>query len=224
MIGPNAARIKTGKSRKRNRSTLSVAGTVCLVLVFGAPVGRSLSPGLSVSSSRASSREFLDPCLGSRWQLLTNPSHPEWPGRLVLLEASRVRASDGRSTASADERTRKPIELAASNGWSNRPSDRTSNPSPNRWPGETQIDPPSPAPALPPVIRAGETVTVNQQTPLLRAHFQAVALESATIGQRMHVRLGDGTHSARALDGTVIAVIATAVGQTQWLAGERIKP
>ncbi len=123
-------------------------------------------------------------------------------------------ASDGRSIALADERIRKPIERAAPGGRSNRPS--------NRWPGETQIDPSSPA--LPRVIRAGDTVTVDQQTPLLRARFQAVALESAAVGQRMHVRLGDGTHSARALDGAVIAVIATAAGQTQWLAGEGVKP
>jgi hypothetical protein len=221
MIGPNAARIKTGKSRKRNRSTLSVAGTVCLVLVFGAPVGRSLSPGLSVSSSRASSREFLDPCLGSRWQLLTNPSHPEWPGRLVLLEASRVRASDGRSTASADERTRKPIELAASNGWSNRPSDRTSNPSPNRWPGETQIDPPSPAPALPPVIHAGETVLVHQDTEVLQSRLLAVALQSAAPGQQMLVRLRIDSDAGQRSRGPVVKVVANGKGEATWAKQER---
>jgi hypothetical protein len=223
MIEPNAARIEAGKIEKRkHRLALFVAGTVCLVLVLGAPLGRSLSPRLSVSSSRASSREFFDPCLGSRWQLLTNPSHPEWPARLVLLETSRVEESGGRSTAPADERARKPLKLASSGGLSNRPSDRTSNRSPNRWSGETQIDPPSPG--LPLVIRAGDTVTVDQQTPLLRAHFQAVALESAAAGHRMRVRLGDGTRSVRGLDGTVIAVIATAAGQTQWLSGEGVQP
>jgi flagella basal body P-ring formation protein FlgA len=72
------------------------------------------------------------------------------------------------------------------------------------------------------VIRAGDRVTVDQETQVLHARFQAVALESAAVGQRMKVRLGTGTHSAQGLDGTVIAVLATAAGQAQWLTVERI--
>jgi len=29
-------------------------------------------------------KEIVDPCLGARWQLIVDPSHPGWPGRLIL--------------------------------------------------------------------------------------------------------------------------------------------
>ena len=62
----------------------------------------------------------------------------------------------------------------------------------------------------------GDRVTVDQQTPLLHARLQAVALESAGIGQRVRVRLGAGAISQSSLSATVIAVLVTGAGQAKW--------
>jgi hypothetical protein len=158
---------------------------------------RALPPSLTVRAQGELRREFFDPCLGSRWHLVTNPEHPEWPGRLVLVEAGGL-GVDRSIAEHAFHATEAPTTVLRS--------------------GEIPVD--SGIPAI--VIRAGERVTVDQQTQVLHARFQAIALESAIAGQRMRVRLGAGTHSARGLDGVVIPVLATAPGQARWLAGEGV--
>lgn len=146
---------------------------------FSLPPG--ISPGAAERPAGEFRREILDPCLGSRWQLVTDPAHPEWPGRLVLVEP--------------------PVSLPSA--------------------------PAAPSPTSPPApfaIRAGDRLTVDQQTSVLHARLQAIALESARAGQTTRVRLAAGTHSARGWDGTVIAVVVTAPGQASWLASEGGRP
>jgi hypothetical protein len=92
-------------------------------------------------------------------------------------------------------------------------------------PARSAKNQPSPAHSSPaPIIHAGDRVTVDQQTEVLHAHFQAVALEPALPGQRMKVRLSVGDHSARGLDATILTVLATTPGQARWQASEGTRP
>jgi hypothetical protein len=72
------------------------------------------------------------------------------------------------------------------------------------------------------IIYAGDPVTVDQDTGVLRARFQAVALEAAGVGQPLRVRLA--VQSDRRLRansvvtslGPIISVVATEVGRAVW--------
>jgi len=77
---------------------------------------------------------------------------------------------------------------------------------------------------IPVAIRAGDQVTVDQETPSLRARLQAVALESGVVGQRVRVRLTAGTDAQLGLYGKVILAIATGVREAQWLGAEGSRP
>jgi hypothetical protein len=93
--------------------------------------------------------------------------------------------------------------------------------------GSFRVSDPSPAgsklypaqlpPAPLPVIRAGDLITVSQQTPILRAHFQAVALESGAAGQTLRVRLLGGSETLTGNQGTVVDVRAIQAGEAVWL-------
>jgi hypothetical protein len=76
-----------------------------------------------------------------------------------------------------------------------------------------------PAPSM--AIRAGDRVTVDQQTATVHAQLQAVAIESAAPGQLLKVRLGAGSNTSLSGYGPVIAVVALASGHARWLATER---
>jgi hypothetical protein len=168
-----------------------------LLMAVLAPPAYCLRSDLSASAGSAGSREFFDPCLRSHWQLQTNPAHPEQPGRLVLVNPNG---------AHPGQPARAPGELV----------------SPTSHFVEGRINPAHAA--SPPIIRAGDRVIVNQQTRVLHAHLSAIALESATPGQRIRVRLAAGTPSARVLDATIITVLATAPGQAQWPTDEGTRP
>lgn len=73
------------------------------------------------------------------------------------------------------------------------------------------------APATSPIIRAGERVAVFQTTPMLRARFEAVALESAAAGKPMRVRLLPAGDARSGNQGTVVDVRAIAAGEAIWL-------
>jgi hypothetical protein len=80
-----------------------------------------------------------------------------------------------------------------------------------------------------PVIRAGDRVTVEQRSGVVEANFQALALQSAAVGEPLRVRLANaasGTRGKRETDsqaiggwGVVIRVIAVAGGKTSWQGG-----
>lgn len=66
-------------------------------------------------------------------------------------------------------------------------------------------------------VRAGDRVTVVQETPILRARFQAVALESAPIGESFRVRLIGGADVRTGNQGMVVIVRAAPTGEVVWL-------
>jgi hypothetical protein len=71
-------------------------------------------------------------------------------------------------------------------------------------------------------IRAGDRLTVDQDSQTLRARFGAVALESAGIGQQVRVRLimGNGLRLGKNVEltapGPVVPVTVTGPGSAQW--------
>lgn len=132
-------------------------------------------------------REIVDPCLGTRWQLIADTQHPERPGRLVPVDFRLLRAASA------------------------RPRESPSAP----------ISPPAATLAAPPIIRPGNRITVTQQTSILRARFQAVALESAAAGQTLRVRLLGGSDTLTGNQGTVVDVRAVQAGEAVWLAVDR---
>lgn len=131
-------------------------------------------------------REAVDPCLGLHWQWMADPSHPEWPYHLVLVDKTAAPAAHG------------PVSLGA-------------------------LSLPQAASALQsPVIRAGELITVLQQTGTLTARLQALALDSASAGHALRVRLtvsserSYGMNSLLSSTGPIITVTAEAPGRAVW--------
>jgi hypothetical protein len=168
-------------------------GIVFALLATCAPMASCLRFRTANPQDDEVSREIVDPCLGSRWQLHVDSSHPGWPGRLVLLDSAAGHSGDAagqsayRSYAMADG-----IHRAGASG--------------NDFPNLT----------LPLAIRVGEQITVEQDSEVLHARFQAIALESARVGQGMRVRLSAGTTVPLSMKGTVISVIATGMGRAKW--------
>ncbi len=84
------------------------------------------------------------------------------------------------------------------------------------------------------LIRAGEHVVVDQDTGVVRARLNAIALESAAPGQRLRVRLIVGPGLSRnglsrnaelTAPGPVVSALATAAGEVRWVgAGQTIRP
>jgi hypothetical protein len=93
---------------------------------------------------------------------------------------------------------------------------RVSNPS---SPGSALL--PAPSTAALPVIHAGDRIAVSQQTPILRARFQAVALESGAAGQTLRVRLLGSAQTLTGNRGTVVDVRAVQAGEAVWLTVDR---
>ena len=143
-------------------------------------------------------QQLIDPCLGSHWQMVLNPAHPGWPGRLVLLDPkdrNSIRHNDHTGERASEE-----MEAAVQS------------------PGLLEENQSVSKLASPVTIRIGDHVTVDQQSEVMQARFQAVALESAGVGQRLLVRLNAGANSQRS--GPVIPVLATGAGRAKWLAAE----
>ncbi len=83
----------------------------------------------------------------------------------------------------------------------------------------------APSPAISPpqlsVIHVGDRITVSQQTPVLRARFRAVALESAGSGETLRVRILGGGESFPGNRGAVVAARAIQAGEAEWLQDNR---
>lgn len=142
----------------------------------------AIDPQLPTRTQAPSQRDIVDPCVGTRWQLVADSQHPERPGRLVPVYSGVLRAS---------------------------------NPIPA---GLVRL--PTPSPPAMPAIHAGDRIAVSQQTPVLRARFQAVALESAAFGQTFRVRLLGGAQTLTGNQGTVVDVRAIRAGEAVWLSVE----
>ena len=108
----------------------------------------AMKAGLSSAGSSAGGevqREFDDPHLGDRWLLMSDPSHPEGPGRMVI--AGRIEAP----------------QLAAS-----------------AVPPNSAVQPDRARSV--PAIRAGDRLIVEESTPTVEVHLEAVALGPARSG------------------------------------------
>jgi hypothetical protein len=140
--------------------------------------------------------EIADPCLGHHWQLVIDPIHPDWPGRLILLDQNAQNTQNTQNRNQSDNRVQ--------TGPKRSVSDMQSM-----------------------VIRAGDRVTVDQDSGVLDARFEAVALESAWAGEKLRVRLivagrRQGQNSELNVPGPVIPVVATGIGLARWTAFEQI--
>jgi hypothetical protein len=140
--------------------------------------------------------EIADPCLGHHWQLVIDPTHPGWPGRLILLDQKAQSAQNPQNRNQPDNRMQAGLKRSVSDMQSM-------------------------------VIRAGDRVTVDQDSGVLDARFEAVALESAWTGEKLRVRLivagrRQGQNSELNAPGPVIPVVATGIGLARWAAFEQI--
>ncbi len=164
-------------------------------------------------------REWKDPCLGDRWILIADPLHPNWPRKLVRrapAKAPSILAILPSNPPSANHLQQSSVSQAAD------VSRRSTTPSTLAGMGfGSDVDVP--------VIRAGDRVTVEQRSGVVEANFQALALQSAAVGEPLRVRLANaasGTRGKRETDsqaiggwGVVIRVIAVAGGKTSWQGG-----
>jgi len=168
-----------------------VYGNVGYVTALAQSSSAQIEPG--VEPGTQVSREWVDPCLGSRWQLKVNPAHPSWPGRVMLVDAG-----GGGSSIRAPKRWLPKADSANARG--------------TVWAALS-----TPTDLSPPVIRSGDRVVVDQRSKVMQAHFQAVALETAGVGERLRVRISTSGNAQNTSRGPVISVQATGVGQAQWL-------
>jgi hypothetical protein len=196
------------RKTRQNRSGKGSGLLICLVLLLGEVLsgGRtSHAAGLAGETGGQFRdrvrgevrREITDPCLGQHWQLVVDSGHPGWPARMVLLNQNGKqlvnRVRKGSSHAGPAGLEQAGLEQAGS------VSDMQSM-----------------------VIRAGDRVTVDQDSDVLRARFEAVALESAGRGEMLRVRLIvaanrlQGLNSKLTAPGPVIAVVATGIGLARW--------
>jgi hypothetical protein len=196
-------RVKThsGGWRVRIRIAGVAAWMIFILLALHAPFGSCSSSADSVRTDGDMSRDLIDPCLGSHWQLKVNPEHPGWPARLVLVGAD---AGSGSSSAGRSEAARHTLDRI----------------SPFADEGLQHFE----TLTLPMAIRAGESLIVEQDSPVLHAEFQAIALASASVGQGMRVRLSGGATAPLSIKGKVISVIATGAGRARWAFEEEVKP
>lgn len=115
----------------------------------------------SVRDRRTGKTVLDDPCLGTHWQLLADPSHPERPGRWQPVEASSQEAPAPVLRPGRDEvfRAQRKPEHAHESML-------------------RKI-----------VIRAGDKVIVTQKTAQIDARLWGVALEPARAGEQFDARL-----------------------------------
>jgi hypothetical protein len=133
-------------------------------------------------------REIDDPPTGARWLLVRGSIHPGGPGRMILALAPRgqaLNAAGGGVGNAILSDTR--IEIKS---------------------GSEQL-PAESAPAQP-VIRAGDRLIVEENTPVVESRLEAVALNPAAIGSGLRVRL--------AIGGKVVRAVAVAAGRATFLA------
>lgn len=139
-------------------------------------------------------REIDDPHTGARWLLMRDSGHPGGPGRMVLAFAPRGQALSNAGNGVANEvRSETRIETRSDSGQSLAGN----------------------APA-PPVIRAGDRLTVEENTAVIEARLEAVALNPAAIGSPLNVRL--------AIGGRVVRVVAVATGRAALPAETEARP
>jgi hypothetical protein len=156
--------------------------------------------------------ETTDPCLGQRWRLEEDPAHPAGPWRLVLIEGVGRRAEAREAIELIPERIRAGDPPKA---WIAGGDSAAISPG-SRIEGRPQATRPLPAPRTGSDIHAGDRIVVEQRTAILEAQFEAVALDSASAGDRLRVRLSSERNSPGSLSGRVIEVVVTGRGRASW--------
>ena len=147
----------------------------------------STGPGVAAMQAEGEVvREIDDPHTGARWLLMRDSSHPGGPGRMVLATGPRGQAL---SDVRSDTRIRAQDDS-----------------------GPYQ---PGSAPAQP-VIRAGDRLIVEENTAVVEARLEAVALNAAAIGSPLNVRL--------AIGGKVVRAVAVAAGRAALPAQNEVRP
>jgi len=131
-------------------------------------------------------REIRDPDTGVHWLLVRDARHPGGPGRLVV---------------SADS---PPPE-----GWNGAGTARIKDGLPLQ-PSESGLA------TYRPLIHAGDRLTVDESTPVVEAHLEAVALSPAALGSAFNARLKIG--------GRVVRAVAVAPGRANLQPGTAVRP
>ncbi len=144
-----------------------------LIWAGGQPAWAQSGAGDDMVSSPANSaavqeavKEIDDPAIGDRWLLVKDAGHPGGPGRLVKVS--------GMGDALEADATAKPVKEV-----------RRKQSATVAMPGATAIVPPKKV-----IVHGGQRIVVEQNSPVLTARFEAVALEPAVKGQRIEARLG----------------------------------
>jgi hypothetical protein len=139
-------------------------------------------------------REIDDPHTGARWLLVRDSIHPGGPGRMILAFAPQGQALNilGNGIGNA---ARSDARIAAQSGH------------------EQMLAGSGPAQ---PVIRAGDRLIVEENTAVVEARLEAVALNPAAIGSGLNVRL--------AIGGKVVRAVAVAPGRAAFVAESEARP
>ena len=114
--------------------------------------------------------EIDDPSSGDCWLLLRDPSDPGGPGKLVL---------ETRRAGNPERRRNNPSNTISGAGST---ANLVSGAAVSRFP----------------VIHAGDRLIVGENTPVVEARLEAVALNPATVGSVFKVRLAIGGKVVRA--------------------------
>jgi hypothetical protein len=156
----------------------------------------SSTTAVPASSSGNVMREIDDPHTGEHWLLLRDPSHPGGPGRLVPAADSR----SANSLPANSHRDSAPKEKLA------KDESLDLREKPAAQPVERKLEVPGSS-RLQPVLRAGDSLIVEEHTAILDAQWEAVALNPAAAGSVLQVRLKIG--------GKIVIAIATGPGRAE---------
>jgi hypothetical protein len=158
----------------------AVAGLVLFATLAHGQAAHSSASGFEISSSGPNQasrvpageivREIDDQRNGDRWLLVHDPSHPAGPGLLVLVAASSMDPKD--RTDRTDSQDLKLKGLAG-----------------------TEAATPAPTP----IIHGGDRVIVEENTPIVDARLEAVAMGPAWAGSPFNARLSLGGRVVRAV-------------------------
>jgi hypothetical protein len=196
---------------------------ICSVLVAGAQSPNAGTPGRLVlhqipgpaevpsDTDRSSQvangdivREIDDPHNGDRWLLVGDQSHPGRPGRLLRVPVRGLKSREA------------PVALAGerANSVASTASAGVLGPETNQGPILVRsASPLSAAETEATIVRAGDRVVIEENTPIVEARLEAVALGPALIGSSFRARLSIG--------GYIVQAVALAPGRASLEAQNR---
>jgi hypothetical protein len=169
-------------------------------------------------------REWKDPCLANRWVLVANKEHPSWPRHLIRFDSQSGNLNRSLGQNQSNQSPRITSTSAELQGLEKTHLSRVTMVSPAA--STTRIVIPWTNTIPRDAIRAGDRILVEQKSSVLDAHFEAIALQSAAIGESFRVRLAraasghantvDGVKASNGGWGQVVAVVAVARGTARW--------